>query len=148
MHLRCAPLLLLHAIESRDHSVVPLVRLQGQLLLRLEPVLLQLSHLAREDCLGRDCGVDAVRLDGDDEGAAGLEEVARVQGDDARLIGLRDVREDNVYHTDQHAVFLRVPRILDDGDDVRSLLRHVHQVAAGAVGELNGEHAPGGANNV
>ena len=38
-----------------------------------------------------------------------------VEADDTRLIGLSDVREDNVDHLDEHSVFLRVAGVLDNG---------------------------------
>ena len=44
--------------------------------------------------------------------------------------GISVTCKDDVHHGDEHAVLLRVPRVLNDGDDVGPLLRHVHQVAA------------------
>ena len=37
------------------------------------------------------------------------------------LVGLRHIGKDAVDHGDQHAVLVRVPRVLDDGNDVGSL---------------------------
>ena len=72
----------------------------------------------------------------------------RVESDDARLVGLRDVGEDGVHHADEHAVLLRVARLLDDGDDVGALLGHVDEVTAGAVRELNAVDDTLGADDV
>jgi predicted xylose isomerase-like sugar epimerase len=62
-----------------------------------------------------------------------LEEEVRVEGDDAGLVGLGDVGEDAVDHADEHAVLVRVARVLDDRDDVRAL-----RSVRGAVGEGSG----------
>lgn len=48
------------------------------------------------------------------------------------LVGLRHIGKHHVHHGHQHAVLLRVPRILNDGDHVGPLLGHVHQVTAAA----------------
>lgn len=82
-------------------------------------------------------------LDGDDEVPSVLEELVRVDGDDAGLVGLRNVGEDGVDHGHEHAVLVWVARVLDDRDHVRALLGHVDEVAAGAVGELDGVHHAG-----
>mmetsp|Transcript_14308 Transcript_14308/g.42396 ORF Transcript_14308/g.42396 Transcript_14308/m.42396 type:complete len:282 (-) Transcript_14308:213-1058(-) len=128
-------------VAGDDDGVVALVRLEGELLERLELVGLQLLHLLGEDMLGGGGGVDAVGLDRDDRVAFVLEEERGVERDDARLVGLRDVGEDAVDHADEHPVLLRVARVLDDRDDVCALLRDVDQVAARAVGELDGVDA-------
>ena len=46
------------------------------------------------------------------------------------LIGLGHISEDTVHHRNQHPVLVRVPCVLDDGDNISPLLRHVQQVAA------------------
>lgn len=38
-------------------------------------------------------------LDGDDKVSSVLQEVVSVQSDDPRLVGLRDISEDDVYHS-------------------------------------------------
>ena len=53
------------------------------------------------------------------------------------LIGLSDIGEDGVDHGDEHPVLVRVPSVLDDGDNVGPLLGHVDQVATGTVRKLN-----------
>ena len=141
-------LLFTDAVGSADDGVVTLVGLQGELLRGLELLLLQLLDLPGKHSLGGDGGVDAGRLDGDDEVAAGLEEVLGVEGDDARLVGLGDVGEDGIAHADEHAVPDGVAGILDDWDDVGALLRHVDEIAAGAVGELHGVHEALGPDDV
>src|SRR5262249_25925338 len=113
-----------------------------------DPLLLQLGDLAGKHCGGVDGRVDAVCLDGDDNVAADLEKVVCVQRNDAGLVGLGDVCENDVDHADQHAVALRVARVLDDGDDVCALLGDVDQVAARAMGELDCVDQTGGADDV
>ena len=72
-------------IDADDDGVVSLVRLEGDLLLRLHLLGLHLLDLAGEDDLGLGGRVDAVGLDGDDEVAAVLQEVGGVDGDDSSL---------------------------------------------------------------
>jgi hypothetical protein len=49
------------------------------------------------------------------------------------LVWLGYIRENDVNHGYQHAVFLGVTGVLNDGDYVGSLFGHVDQVTAGAV---------------
>lgn len=118
--------------------MVSLVRLQGELLERLDSLLTQLLDLSGEHSLGVDGGVDTVGLDGDDDATLVLEEHVGVEGDDTGLVGLGDIGEDAVDHADEHAVLLGVSGVLDDGDDVGSLLGHGDELSAGSVGELDG----------
>ena len=73
------------SVDADDDRVVPLVGLEGHLLLRLHLFCLHLLDLSGEDDLGLGGRVDAVGLDGDDEVAAVLQEVGGVDGDDASL---------------------------------------------------------------
>ena len=134
------PPLRVRPVLARHHRVIALVRLQRQLLQRLELLLAQLLHLGGEHGLRGGGGVDAARLDGDHAVPAVLQEVLRVQAHDARLVRLRHVREDRVHHAHQHAVLQRVPRVLDDRNDVRTRLRHIDQIAPRAVRELHRVH--------
>lgn len=95
--------------------MVSLVRLEGELLPRLELLTLELLDLGRKDSLCRRGRVNARSLDRDDGVAAVLEEVVRVQGDDTGLIGLGDVGKNDVDHREEHAVLVRVAGVLDDG---------------------------------
>ena len=70
-----------------------------------------------------------------------LEKVVCVQAYDTGLVGLCHVGEYHVDHGHEHAVLVGVSRVLDDGDDVGTLLGHVNQVTTGAVRELHGVHA-------
>ena len=135
-------------VDADDHGVVTLVRLEGELLLGLDALLAHVVDLGRKDLGGRRRRVDTVGLDGDDDRASLLEEVVRVERNDTRLVGLRDVGEDDIDHLHQHTVLLRVAGVLDDGDHVRALLSHADQVAARAVRELDSVHNALGADNV
>lgn len=70
--------------------------------------------------------------------SAVLEEVLRIEGDDTRLIGLRNVRKHGVDHADQHAVLVRMTGVLDDWNNVGALLGHVDEIASGSGRELDG----------
>lgn len=135
-------------VNTSHNSVVTLIRLQRDLLDRLEALLLHSLDLLREDGLGRSCRVDAAGLDRDHAVTADLQEVLGVDPNDTGLVGLGDIRKDGVDHGDEHPVLVGVTGILDDGDDVGTLLRHVEELTAGAVGELNGVDSPGGPDKV
>jgi len=66
-----------------------------------------------------------------------LDEHGGVESKDSSLIGLGDISEDHVNHGHEHSVFLGMSGILDDGDDVGSLLSHVHEISSGSLGELD-----------
>lgn len=51
-----------------------------------------------------------------------------VYGDNARLIGLGHVGEDDIHHTYKHPVLVRMSRVLDDRDDVCALLGYIDQI--------------------
>jgi hypothetical protein len=125
-------------INTHDDTVISLEGLKCDLLQRLQSVALHLLDLGGEDNGRGERRVDAVGLDGDDEVAVVLEEVLRVDGEDALLVRLRDVHEDDVDHRHQHAVLDGRARVLDDGDDVGAALAHLDEIAARAVGELDG----------
>ncbi|KAK1343539.1 hypothetical protein QTO34_016319 [Cnephaeus nilssonii] len=135
-------------VDADHHGVVSLIGLQGQLLLGLQILLLQLPHLRSEHRLGRRGGVDAVGLDGDEEVAPVAQEGVGIQSQDAGLVGLSHIREDHIHHPHEHAVLERVPRVFQDRDDVGAALGDVDQVAAGAVGELDRVDQAVGADDV
>lgn len=66
-----------------------------------------------------------------------LEEVVSVQSDDTSLIRLSDIGKDNVDHREKHAVLVRVTGILNDGDNVGSLLGHVDEITTRSVREFD-----------
>lgn len=135
-------------VDAHNHCVVSLERLQRKLLLGLDALFPKLDNLAREDLLRRRCAVDTVRLDGDHDTAANLQELMRIETDDTCLIWLCNVGEDAVDHADEHAVLERVPGVFDDRDDVCAVCGHVDQIAAGAVGEFDSEDCAGRANDI
>ena len=79
---------------------------------------------------------------------ADLQKQVCVEANNAGLVWLSDVGEDAVDHGHKHAVPQRVARVVDDRDYVRPVLRHVHQVPAAAVAELNRVHVAGWTNDV
>jgi len=124
-------------VDTDNDSMVSVVRLEGQLFLRLALGLLESVALGGVDDIRGSGGVNAIGLDGDDEVTTSLQEHVGVQSDDTGLIRLGDIGEDDVDHADQHAVAERLTGILNDRDDVRALLGHVGEVTAGSVRELN-----------
>lgn len=125
------------SILSDDNGVISMIRLHGELLLGSEIVLLELLDLAGVDCFRGCSGINTVSLDGDDEPTVDLEEHLSVQGDNSSLIGLGDVTEDAINHTNKHSVLKRLSGILQDRDNIWSLLGHVGQITSRSVGELN-----------
>jgi len=115
---------------------------------RLDPLFSHLLHFSGENGFGRGGAVDTIGLDTDDDAAADFQEQMCVEPHDTRLIGLGDVGEDDVDHGDEHAVAQGVAGVFDDGDDVGAVRGHVDEVAAGAVGELDGEDGARGADDV
>eukprot|EP00475_Leptophrys_vorax_P033454 TRINITY_DN5257_c0_g1_i3.p3 TRINITY_DN5257_c0_g1~~TRINITY_DN5257_c0_g1_i3.p3 ORF type:complete len:132 (+),score=1.98 TRINITY_DN5257_c0_g1_i3:63-458(+) len=81
-------LLLRHAVPSNHASMIPFIRLQGQLLSRLELLLLKLRHLLGKHGLRRHSGIDTVGLDTDHKVTSGLEEVVGVESHNTSLRGL------------------------------------------------------------
>jgi hypothetical protein len=128
--------------------VVTLERLKGKLLLGLDTHLSQLSDFLGEDSLRCGSRVDTVGLDGDDDTTADLQEEASVKTDDTGLIGLGNIGEDAIDHTDEHTVLEGVTGILDDRDDVCAVGGHVDQITAGAVRELYSEDGSLGTNDI
>lgn len=72
------------------------------------------------------------------QNSTNLEVHAGVEQDDSSLVGLSDIAEDAVDHTDEHAVFVWMTSVLDDGDDVRSFLGNVQKIATRTMTELDG----------
>lgn len=118
------------------------------MLLRLDALCSQLLDLLGEDGFRGGCAVDTVGLDRDDYTATNFEEQLRVESDDTCLIRLGNVGKDTVDHRHEHAVLHRMTGILDDGNDVRSVLGHVDQVSARSVRELDGVDVSSRTDNV
>jgi len=135
-------------VDTRYDTVVSLERLQRQLLFRLDSFFPHLLDLVCENDLGLGRRVDTVCLDGDQDTTADLQEQVCVQADDTSLIRLCDVGEDNINHTDQHAVAERVAGVFDDGDHVGAVGGHCDEITATAVGELDGVDTAGGSDDV
>jgi hypothetical protein len=88
---------------------------QPQLTFRLDTLLPHVVDFTSKDLSSR-CGrINTVGFDGNDDSAAVLEEVVCVETDDTCLIGLSDIGKDYVDHLDEHAVFLGVTGVFDDG---------------------------------
>lgn len=103
-----------YALHTCHHCVVTLVRLQSDLLDRLELAFPQDIDLPREYSLRGRGRVDTAGLDGDDNVPARLQEVLGVVGNDTGLVGLSDIGEDNIHGGEEHPVFLRCTGVLHD----------------------------------
>ena len=134
-----SPNLLSTGVNTNNHGVVSLERLQGKLLLGLDALLPKLLDLASEDSLRRGSRVDTAGLDGDHDTTTNLEELVGVETNDTGLIGLGNVGEDAVDHGDEHAVLEGVTGVLHDGNDVGAVGGHVDEIATRTVGELDSE---------
>lgn len=135
-------------VDTGNHGVVSLERLEGKLLLGLDALLPELDNLSGEDGLGGGSGIDTVGLDGNDNTTSDLEEQVCVETDNTGLIGLSHIGKDAVDHTDKHAVLERVTGILDDGDDVCAVGGHVDQITTGTVRKLDGVDGTGRTDNI
>ena len=59
-------------------------------------------------------------------------------GNDSGLIGLGDVSEDDINHTDEEPVIKGFSSIMNNWDDVGSLFGHIDKISTDSVRELNG----------
>lgn len=105
-------------------------------------------YLIGEDDSGFVGGVDAVGLDGDQKLASVFEIHVDIFRDDPGLVRLCDISEDDVDHAHQKPVVVGFSGIVDDGDDVGSLLSHVHEVTTHSVRELHSVDHSGRADDV
>lgn len=124
-------------IDSANHSVVSLERLQSELLLGLQPLLTHLLNLTGEDGLRCGRAVDTVGLDGHDDTTTVLQEKVGVEANNTGLVGLGNIGEDAVNHRDKHAVLERVTGVLDNRNDIGAVGSHVDEITARTVRELN-----------
>ena len=131
-----------------EGPLTSLKRLERQLLQRFQPLISHLLHLPRKHRLRRRRTINTIRLDTHQRRPVHFQIQMRVERHNARLIRLRHVREDDIHHGHEHAVAQRVSRVFDDRDHVRAVRRHVDQVAARAVRELDGEDGAFGPDDV
>lgn len=134
--------------HTAHHRMVSLVWLKCQLLQRLQLVGLQLLHLSSEHSFRLGGRVDARRLDRDDIVTAILQEMMRIERNNTRLIGLCNVGEHAVDHSDQHAILVWMTGVFDDRNDVRSLLCDIDQIATGTMREFHSVDETLGTDNV
>jgi len=135
-------------IITDDNGVVTLEWLECDLFLGLHLLCLHLVNFGGKHGGRFSCGVNAAGLDGNDEVSTVLQEVVCVKGYDLSLIGLGDIGKDDINHTEKHAVLVWVTGILNDGNDVCSLLGNVDQITARTMRELNSVHQTLRADNI
>lgn len=110
--------------------MISLIGFEGNSLYWSELLLLEGLNLLGEDSLSRLGGVDARCLDSYHEVSSVLDEEGCVEPKNTCLIWLGDISEDDVDHWHEHSVLLWMSGILDDWDDISSLLGHVDQVSS------------------
>lgn len=130
--------------------MTPLERVNRDLHLRAQTLLLHLLHLRREHDFWLRSRVDTVCLDGDDKVPVRLEEVMSVQRENPRLVRLRNIHEDCVNRADEHptaviehsgdaqanqtdattnGLLQRMARIFNDRHHIRPPLCHIDKIA-------------------
>lgn len=62
--------------------------------------------------------------------ASVLDEVGGIEAQDSSLIWLSNISENDVDHWEEHSIFLWMSSVLDDWDDVGSLLGHVDKISS------------------
>lgn len=77
-----------------------------------------------------------------------LEEVVSVQSDDTGLIRLSNIGEHDIDHGEEHSVLVGVTGILNDRDNVGSLLGHVDEITTRSVRELYSVNSSFGTNDI
>ncbi|EEQ39623.1 hypothetical protein CLUG_03750 [Clavispora lusitaniae ATCC 42720] len=124
-------------VATNNNTMVSFIRLQGQSLQRLNSLFSQLSHFSSENSFSINGRVNTVGLDGDDNSTLVLQEQVGVQGDNTSSVRLGHISENGVDHTDQHTVLLWVTSVVNDWDDIRSLLSHADQLSTWSVRKFN-----------
>lgn len=119
--------------HADNNGVITLIWLQRDLFLWLQFVSLKFLHFGGEYGFRLRSGINTRRFDRNHEVAAILQEILRIECNDTGLIGLCNIGEYSVDHTDEHSVFVWVPGVLDDRDDIRALLGDIDQIATGTV---------------
>ena len=117
--------------------MITLVRLQSELLKRVELLLSQLLYFSGEHSLSRGSGINARSLDGNHTVTTVAEEVLGINTHNTGLIGLGHISKDRINHSHEHAVLERVTSIFDDRDDVRTGFGHVDQITTRTMGKLH-----------
>lgn len=136
------------SVHACDNNVITLIRLQGHLLDRAELLLAEDLHLVGVDDFWGEGRVNARCLNSDDEVTSVLDEHAGVQTKNTGLIWLGDISENHITHGHEHSVLLGVSGVLDNRDDICSLLSHVDQVTSDTLREFDGVDGALGANEV
>lgn len=136
------------SVHTGDDDVITLIGLKRHLINGAEALLAEnLDFAGVDDFRGR-CGINTRGLDSKDEVSTVLHEHAGVEAKDSSLIGLGNISEDHVAHRHEHAVLLGVTGVLNNRDDIGTLLRHVDEVTADTLGELDGVDGTLGADQV
>ena len=101
------------------------------------PVITLKKYLIGENNVRGVGWIDTVGLQWNKEFSTVLKIHVAVLSNNSGLIWLGNVSENDVNHTDQESVVLWLSGIMDNGNDVGSLLSHVDQISSNSVWELN-----------
>lgn len=117
--------------------MIAFIGLQSHLVDGAEALLTEDLDLVGVDDLGGGSRVNTRGFDSNNEVSAVLDEHASVEAENTGLIGLGDISEDHVAHRHEHAVLLGVTSVLNNRDDIGTLLSHVDKVTADTLRELD-----------
>lgn len=67
---------------------------------------------------------------------------------DSGLIWLRNIRENDIHHTDEHAVPKGLPGVFDDWDNIGTVCGHVDEISARSMREFNREDCARGTDDI
>ena len=124
-------------IHTCDDNVIALIGLQSHLIDGTELLLSEDLDFVGVDDLWGDGRVDTGSLDSDDEVTAVLDEHSSVEAENTGLIWLGDIGKDDIDHRYEHSVLLGMSGVLNNGDDICTLLSHVDEITTDTLGELN-----------
>lgn len=128
--------------------MVAFIRLQVYLFDWPEFLLTESVDLLSEYLLRWDCRIDTACFDRDHKRATVLDKHGGIESQNSCLVRLGNVCKNDVHHRHKHAILLRMSCILDDRNDVCTLLRHVNEVTAGSLGKFNRINSASRANQV
>lgn len=136
------------SIHTCDDNVITLIWLQCHLIDGTELLLSEDLDFVGVDDLWCDGRVDTGSLDSNDEVTAVLDEHSSVEAENTGLIWLSDIGEDDINHRYEHSVLLGMSGILNNGDDICTLLSHVDEIATDTLGEFNSVYGSLWANHI
>lgn len=109
--------------------MVSFIGLQGQLLFRGQAIFFEFVYLVSKHNIRLICGVNTVGFEGNQELSTVFQVHMRVFRNDTGLIRLSNISENNIDHPDNESIIQRLSSIMDDWDNIGSLLGHIDQIS-------------------